>query len=238
MRRTTSLVVSIALLGAVCAGSAWAVRTEKLNVVANLTEERVQNESEYDLSAAVEGVWAQDQPGVRWEFTLNSDYDRSLTAEEEYDRLKMWLRYLIQQRPKTKWNPLIVISTEGDHDFGKVNTLVAAGYRKHFEWGFVELTGGASKDIQTGDDWVGDVGGLVQVERGFGRFTWTVNPEVSYGLLGEVRFRENRTIYSLSSGLRYDVGRGLGAAYRLRLNNSQGDDRRHQFLGVSYTYTR
>ncbi|MGC9319349.1 MAG: hypothetical protein ACP5KN_15055 [Armatimonadota bacterium] len=237
MRRVTSLIANLVLV-AVCAAGAWAVQTEKLNVVANLTEERVQNESEYDLSTSVEGVWAQQETGVRWEFTLNSDYDRSLTAEDEYDRLKMWLRYLIQQRAKTEWNPLIMVSTEGDHDFDKVNTLVAAGYRKYFDWGFVELTGGASKDIQTGDDWVGDVGGLVQVEKGFGRFTWTVNPEVSYGLLGEVRFRENRTIYSLSTGLSYDIGRGLGAAYRLRLNNSKGDDRRHQFLGVSYSYAR
>lgn len=237
MRRVTSLIANLVLV-AVCAAGAWAVQTEKLNVVANLTEERVQNESEYDLSTSVEGVWAQQETGVRWEFTLNSDYDRSLTAEDEYDRLKMWLRYLIQQRAKTEWNPLIMVSTEGDHDFDKVNTLVAGGYRKYFDWGFVELTGGASKDIQTGDDWVGDVGGLVQVEKGFGRFTWTVNPEVSYGLLGEVRFRENRTIYSLSTGLSYDIGRGLGAAYRLRLNNSKGDDRRHQFLGVSYSYAR
>ncbi len=234
IRRAGGLLVGLAVM--LIAGPACALETERLSIVVNVTEERVQSESEYDFSASLEGVWGEDQQDARWELTVSSDYDRSLTAEEEYDLLKTWVRYLIRQRPREKWNPLIAISTEGDHDFDKVNTLVAAGFRKYFGEGFVEITGGASKDIQTGDDWVGDIGALVRLEKDFGRLTWTVNPSVNYGLLGEVRFRENRTIYTFSSGLNYELSKDMGIAYRLRLNNSQGDDRRHQFLGVSYRY--
>ncbi|MFW6438080.1 MAG: hypothetical protein ACOCZ7_03605, partial [Armatimonadota bacterium] len=74
------------------------------------------------------------------------------------------------------------------------------------------------------------------IEKEFGRFTWTVNPEVNYGVLGEVRLRDDRMQYSLSSGLAYEISDGLGIAYELDLDNSQQDDRRHQMLGFSYLY--
>ena len=193
-------------------------------------------ESEYDFTAALNGVWADEWERARLELTLVSDYDRSLTGEEEYDRLKTWVRYLFREHPQEEWNPLIAVSTEGDHDFDQIRTLIALGLRKHFGDGFIEFTGGASKDLNTGDDWVGDVGALVQFERHWDRLTWTVTPQVNYGLLGEVRFRENRTLYSFTSGLSYRLSGRLGIAYRLQLNNTQGDDRRHQFLGISYSY--
>lgn len=237
MRRGRTTLGVLCAAAVLCSLPAAAIETEKINFLANVAEDRVAGESEYDFSAALDAVWAEQMERARWEFTLSSDYDRSMSGEDEYDRLKTWVRYLIQQRPRDQWNPLIAISTEGDHDLDKVNTLVAAGFRRYFGGGFIEITGGASKDIQTGDDWVGDIGALVSIEEEFGRFTWTVNPEVNYGLLGEVRFRENRTLYTFSSGLKYRLSNGLGIAYRLQLNNTQGDDRRHQFLGVSYGYT-
>lgn len=218
--------------------TAMALDTERLDFTANLNEKRVAGESEYDFKASLHGVWARDLERSRWEITAMSDYDRALTAEEEYDRLKTWFRYLLTEREKTQWNPLVSVSTEGDHSLDQVHTLVAIGMRRHFDGGFVEITGGASKDIRTGDDWMGDIGALVSLRQDFGRFTWTVNPELNYGLLGEVRFRDNRTLYTFSSGLRYNITDDLGIAYRLQLNNSQGDDRRHQFLGVSYSYRK
>ncbi|MGI5816883.1 MAG: hypothetical protein ACOX9R_02180 [Armatimonadota bacterium] len=234
--RIARMLSAAALMLAVGANAAWSLNTEKLKFVANVTEERVADESEYDLSAALDGVWATDAEQSRWEITVNSDYDRSITDGEDYDRLKTWFRYLRKERPDHKWNPLVAISTDGDHDLDQVKTLVALGWRKHFDGGYVELTGGGSKDIQTAESWMGDVGALVQIEKDFGRFTWTVNPEVNYGLLGEVRFRDDRTLYSLRSGLEYEISDGIGIAYRLRLDNTGEDDRRHQMLGFSYSY--
>jgi hypothetical protein len=216
--------------------AALALKTEKLDFIANVNEDRVEGESEYDFSTSLDGVWATDMEDSRWELTMASDYDRSLSGEDEYDRLKTWFRYLMKQREETKWNPLIAVSTEGDHDLNTVQTLLALGYRKHFGQGFLELTGGASKDVRTAENWTGDVGALISLREDFGRFTWTVNPEVSYGVLGEVRFRDNRTLYSFSSALKYRLSEGMGIAYRLQLNNAQDDDRRHQFLGLSYSY--
>lgn len=235
-RRTTKTVFMVALVLVVGASVACALETEKLKFVANLTEDRVGDESEYDFAAALDGQWGSAEDDSRWEITVNSDYDRSISGEDEYDRLKTWFRYMLKEQVNNKWNPLIAVSTDGDHDLDQVKTLVALGWRKHFDGGYLELTGGASKDIQTADSWMGDVGALVQIEKDFGRFTWTVNPEVNYGVLGEVRFRDNRTLYSFSSGLNYELSDGMGLAYRLQLNNTQQEDRRHQFLGFSYSY--
>ncbi len=231
--------MALALCALVGARVAWAeLRVERLGLVANVTEEHVGGESEYDFAVALDGVWASEWEGARLELTIDSDYDHSLTEQDEYDRLKTWVRYLFRDRPADRWNPLVVVSTEGDHDFDQVQTLIAGGLRRHFGEGFVEVTCGASKDLTTGDDWVGDVGALVQFEKSWERLTWTINPEVNYGLLGELRFRENRMLYSLSSGLSYRLTGDLGIAYRLELNNARGDDRRHQFLGISYNFRR
>ncbi len=237
VKRAVSIAILVWALVAAQVTSAD-FRAEKLGVVANVTEEHVGGESEYDFTAALDGVWADEWERARLELTIDSDYDHSLTEQDEYDRLKTWVRYLFRERPKYAWNPLIAVSTEGDHDFDQIQTLVALGLRKHFGDGFIEVTAGGSKDLTTGDDWVGDVGALVQFERDWGRFTWTVSPEVSYGLLGELRFRQNRMLYSFSSGLSYRLTGDLGLAYRLQLNNTLGDDRRHQFLGISYSYRR
>ncbi len=234
-RRITRTLV-VALLTLLGTHAAFALATEKLKVIANLTEDQVGGESEYDFAASLDAVWGTEEENARWEITLNSDYDRSITDKDEYDRLNTWFRYLFKERADTKWNPLIAVSTDGDHDLNQVKTLVALGWRKHFDGGYLEFTGGASKDIRTAEDWMGDVGALVRLEQDFGRFTWTVNPELNYGVLGEVRVRDNRTLYSLSSGLAYEIADGVGLAYRLQLNNTQQEDRRHQFLGFSYSY--
>ncbi|MFP4248263.1 MAG: hypothetical protein ACLFU7_01315 [Armatimonadota bacterium] len=237
LHRTVVITLLTGLLGLLAAANAaWALETEKLKFVANLSEDRIGDDSEYDLAAALDAVWATDNPDSRWEITLNSDYDRSLTEAEDYDRLKTWFRYLLKERPQNKWNPLIAVSTDGDHGLDQVQTLVALGWRRHFDGGYVELTGGGSKDVRTSEDWKADVGALVQIEKDFGRFTWTVNPEVNYGVLGEVRVRDNRTLYSFRSGLAYEITDGVGITYKLQLDNTQQDDRRHQMLGFSYSY--
>ncbi len=235
-RRSVGRIALGVLAVLLSAGTVCALETEKLDFVANFTEDQVAGESEYDFAASLDARWGTDNEKSRWEITAASDYDRSISGEDEYDRLKTWFRYLFKQRARGDWNPLIAISTDGDHDLNQVKTLVALGWRKHFDSGYVELSGGASKDIRTAENWMGDVGALIQLEKDFGRLTWTVNPEVNYGLLGEVRLRDNRMLYSFSSGLNYEIADGVGLAYRLKLNNTQEEDRRHQFLGFSYSY--
>jgi hypothetical protein len=237
LHRPIAITLLTGLLGLLAVPNvAWALETEKLKFVANLSEDRVGDDSGYDFAAALDAVWAADNQDARWEVTLNSDYDRSISNGEDYDRVKTWFRYLLKERPRNKWNPLIAVSTDGDHGLDQVKTLVALGWRKHFDGGYLEFTGGGSKDIRTADDWKADVGALVQIEKDFGRFTWTVNPEVNYGVLGEVRLRDERMLYSLRSGLAYEIADGVGLTYKLQLDNTQQDDRRHQMLGFSYSY--
>ena len=233
-RRLRCTIVTFSLL-LLAASTAFALETEKLKFLANVTEQYAEGESAYELTASLDAVWGTEQDDARWEIMLNSDYDRSIEGEDEYDRLKTAFRYLFKQ-PDKKWSPLVAVTTDGDHDLEQVSTLVALGWRRHFDGGFLELTGGASKDVRTAEEWLGDIGATIQLQQDFGRFTWTVNPEVNYGVLGELRYRDNRALYSLSSGLEYEISDGVGLAYKLKLNNTQDDDRRHQFLGFSYSY--
>lgn len=234
MPAATALCVLAAMLaGSLAAADGW--NTERLDAALNLTEDFRGGESEHDWAFALDSILAKDRGQTRWEFVLDSDYHRSLTGQTELNRLKTWSRYMLQKRPREQWNPLIAISTEGDHSFESVHTLIALGARKHWSQGFIELTAGASKDVKTAADWVGDVGALVQHQRRWGRFTWTLTPQGNLGVLGEVRLRPDRLLYTLDSGLVYDVGRHLGIAYRLQLSNTLGEDQRHQFLGLSYS---
>ncbi len=236
-RILTVTVLCLAVITLAAVPAAWGEwETERLDIAANLTEDYRNGESEYDWATSVDSVIAREHGTQRWEFTVASDYNRSISGEAKLDRLKTWSRYLMLKRPKERWNPLISISTDGDHAFHRVQTLVALGVRKHWKDGFIEVSGGVSKDIKNSEDeWVGDVGALVQYERRWGRFTWTLSPQGNLGVLGEVRYRPNRLLYTLDTGLVYDVGRHMGVAYKVQLNNSGGDDQRHQFLGLSYS---
>lgn len=232
-RLTLALCTVAVMLAATADAQDW--RTERLDIAANLTEDFAGGDSEHDFAFSLDTVLAKEHGYTRWEFTVNSDYNRSLTKEAELNRLKTWSRYLLQKRPKEKWNPLIAVSTEGDHGFHRVHALVAVGMRKHWKRGFIELTGGASKDVKTAEAWMGDVGALVQYERKWGRFTWTLTPQSNLGVLGEVRVRPDRLLYTLDTGLAYDVSEHMGIVYKLQLHNTQGEDQRHQFLGISYS---
>ena len=201
-----------------------------------LTEEHVGGQSSSDIALALDAIVSRPVGGGQFEFTVDSDYDRAFEGgDEDFDRLKTWMRYLLDTNPDKKWVPLIVVSTEGDHGLDVVQTLAAFGWRKYMRHGFVELTAGASKDVQAAEPWVGDVGVLFNMERRWNRFTWDVRPSASMGVLGETHLRDEELLYSLSTGLNYEVGGNLGVAYRIQFNNTQGEDQRHQFLGISYS---
>lgn len=231
--RLAATLVLICVIPAVVHGSDWS--TDKLAVALTLTEEHVGGNSSSDIALALDAIVSRPLGSGQLEFTVDSDFDRAFEGgDEDFDRLKTWARYLLDSNPEKKWVPLIVISTEGDHGLDVVHTLAAFGWRNHLRHGFVELTAGVSKDVQAAEPWVGDVGVLLSMEQRWNRLTWDVRPSASMGVLGETRLRDNELLYSLSTGLNYKVGGNLGVAYRIQFNNSQGDDQRHQFLGVSY----
>ena len=234
---STRLAVTLALICVIPAAvyaSDWS--TDKLAVALTLTEEHVGGQSSSDLAFALDAVVSRPTGSGQFEFTVDSDFDRAFEGgDDDFDRLKTWMRYLLDTSPDKKWVPLIVISTEGDHGLDVVQTVAAFGWRKHMRHGFVELTAGASKDVQAAEPWVGDVGALVSMEQRWDRFTWDIRPSASMGVLGETHLRGDRLLYSLSTGLNYKVGGNLGVAYRIQFNNTQGEDQRHQFLGVSYS---
>ena len=236
-RALTVTVLCLTVIMVAGVSAAWGEwETERLDIAANITEDYRDGESEHDWALALDSVIARERGTHRWEFTADSDYNRSISGEAELNRLKTWTRYLLQKRPKERWNPLIAASTEGDHAFHRLHTLVALGVRKHWKDGFIEVSGGTSKDLKSSEDeWVGDLGALVQYERRWGRLTWTLSPQGNLGVLGEVRYRPDRLLYTLDTGLVYDIGRHMGISYKIQLNNSAGDDQRHQFLGVSYS---
>ncbi len=231
------LAVTLALIGIIPAavyGSDWS--TDKFAVALTLTEEHVGGQSSSDIAVALDAIVSRPMGSGQFEFTVDSDYDRAFeSAEEDFDRLKTWMRYLLDTNPDKKWVPLIVVSTEGDHGLDVVQTVAAFGWRNYMRHGFLELTAGASKDVQAAEPWVGDVGLLFDMERRWNRFTWDIRPSASMGVLGETHLRGEELLYSLSTGLNYKVGDNLGVAYRVQFNNTQGEDQRHQFLGISYS---
>ena len=226
-------VIAVGWSTAPAAAEGWSV--DKLAMAATITEESVGGDSSADIALAVDATLSRPLGRGRFEFTLDSDYDKSFGDDDEFDRLKTWFRYLLSADDDREWVPLVVISTEGDHSLNSLQTLAAFGWRRNLGGGFLEITGGASKDVKTAQEWTGDVGVLFSFEKNWRRLTWNVRPEASYGVLGETRLRGDRLLYTLSTGLNYEVGEHLGIAWRIQFNNMQGDSRRYQLLGISYS---
>ena len=105
--------------------------------------------------------------------------------------------------------------------------------RRESSHGFIELTGGVSKDVRSAESWAGDVGVLLQDQRHWGRLGLTVNPEASYAVLGEFRVSK-KTRYALDVNLDYGLSGKLGLTYRIHHNNFTGSSQRRQYLGLAY----
>lgn len=173
--------------------------------------------------------------GRTLQFSLDSDYSRSDSAK--LDRLRTGTRLLDKEYGKVlrKWSPVYLIQTEGDHSLDSVHTLVAAGFRQKRRYGFFEATAGASKDIQTGESWVGDIGFEVGFEKQIGS-KWKVRtgPKGEYGALGSVRLRDDRFRYSWDVNVDYRASERLGYGYRLWYGNTVPNSDRTQWIGLTY----
>jgi len=208
---------------------------DKFEIGLSIAENQGDAGTSRNYSWNFDGIWTRHHPGRLFSITVDSDYSKADDGGSKVDRLKTWLRRIYQHRPATQWNPLITISTEGDHGCDTVLTLVAGGIRKEFARGFIEFTGGASKDVRSPECWAADIGTLLSYRRQWGRMGLTVNPETSYGMLGEFRVRRKRLRYTFDVSLDYSLGGKLAATYRLHRNNFTGTSQRHQYLGLTYS---
>ncbi len=224
------LAFALCLWLAACAG---AVETEKLKVTLSLTSKSGDSGSSTDAAWAMDGTWDFTPTPRQFSLQVNSRYTKSDDGAK-FDRLKTWWRYLWKDIPETEWRPLFLISTEGDHGIDQLHTLAAFGYRKNYNRGFIELTAGASKDLQTSEAWVGDIGALVSYEKQWGKLSWGLNPQGELGVLGDVRYRDDRFRYNVDTDLGYKIGDRLRATYQLTFGNTTADSRRTQFIGITY----
>ena len=213
----------------------WDWTQDKFEIGLSIAENKGEGATARDYSWTFDGLWTRHAPGKPFSITVDSDYSKGQSGSSKLDRFKTWFRQIYQKRPATEWNPVVTLSTEGDHSFDTVLTLIAGGMRKESARGFLELTGGASKDVRSAEGWAADVGALYQYERKWGRLGLTVNPETSYGVLGEFRIRKERLRYTFDVSLDYSLGQKLGAVYRVHRNNFSGTSQRHQYLGLIYS---
>ncbi len=231
-----TLVFQAIIAAALCIGvvsGAEAVDTDRLKLSLSITNESGKSGSSSNYSWAGDGMWSLRDDYRRLSLQTQSRYSRS-DDDRKYDQLKTWWRYTWHNVPATKWHPVVLVSTDGDHGFDRLLTLGAFGYRKNYGPGDIEFTLGASKDIRTADTWTGDVGFFFDYAAKTGKLSVGVHPHGDYGVLGEMRFRDNRFRYTIDSDLNYDIGDRLRASYRLSWSNTTKDSNRLHFLGITY----
>ncbi len=235
MIRTARWIVA-ASLASLIASTAYARdwTQDQFEVTASITENEAKGETSRDYSWGFDGLWTRHGDNEAFSITVDSDYSKVTGgSSSKLDRLKTWFRQIYQNRLATEWNPVITVSTEGNHDFDTLLTLVAGGMRRESRHGFLELTAGASKDVRSAESWAGDIGVLFQHRRNWGRLALTVKPEASYAVLGEFRLSK-KSRYTLDVALDYSLGENLGLTYRILRNNFTGDSQRRQYLGLTY----
>lgn len=229
-----TVIQSVALIAVVATAQAdW--NTNKFQILLSATETKGGGDTNTTLSWSLDGGWDREMWDRTLQFTLDSDYSKSDSAK--LDRLRTGTRLLDKDYGKVlrEWSPVYLIQTEGDHSLDSVHTLVAAGFRQKRRYGFLEATAGVSKDIQTSESWVGDIGFEVGLEKQIGS-KWKVRtgPKGEYGALGSVRLRDDRFRYSWDVNVDYQASERLGVGYRLWYGNTVPNSDRTQWIGLTY----
>jgi hypothetical protein len=227
------LALTVVLLALLLAATAQAMDTDKLKVSLNMSTRDTDDDTETTYNWALDGKWHAKQPGGVFSLQVDSDYEKD-DSDSEFDRLKTWWRYTWNDAPATEWRPVALISTEGDHGADSLYTLGAFGYSKDYNWGTLEFTFGASKDVRTAEPWIGDIGAYFDYSKSWGRMTLGVQPGGELGVLGEVRQRDDDFRYSVDGSLDYAIAGHLKGSYRVHFNNTSDESDHHQFLGITY----
>ena len=229
-----AFVLSVALICLVTSAQAdW--QTNKLQALLSASETKGGGDTSTTLSWSLDGDWSRGMWERTLQFTLDSDYSKSDSAK--LDRLRTGTRLLEKDYGAVlrHWYPVYLIQTEGDHSLDSVHTLLAAGMRQKRRYGFFEVTFGASKDIQTGESWMGDLGFEVGFSKKIGdKWTVSTGPKGEYGALGSMRLRDDRMRYSWDVNVDYAASERLGIGYRLWYGNTVPNSDRTQWLGITY----
>jgi len=227
-----------ALLTAILLSLAAAVQadweTNKFQVLLSAMETKGGGDTNTTLARGLAGDWDRSLWGQTLQFTLDSDYSKSET--DELDRLRTGTRLLDSDHGDVlrDWYPVFLVQTEGDHGLDSVHTLVAAGFRQKRRHGFLEGTFDVSKDVQTSEGWVGDVGVQVGYQQQVGdRWSFCTGPKGEYGAVGSVRYRD-RFRYSWDVNVDYRASDRLGVGYRLWYGNAVPHSDRTQWIGLTY----
>jgi hypothetical protein len=212
---------------------ALAIDTEKLKMSISISDVNGNGNSSTTCAWAGDGTWSVKNQQEKISFQVQSRYSQT-DSGKKYDQVKTWLRYTWNETSSKKWQPVIVLSTSGDHDFGEVFTLGAFGYKKNYGEGNIEITTGISKDLRTADKWTGDIGILFDYSTRHGKFSAGVKPQSNYDVLGDVRFRDGRFRYTIDTDLNYDIGDNLCATYKISWSNTTTGTDKIQFIGITY----
>ena len=228
------VMVLAGLVTVLVASVGHCAQTDDLKATVSLISKASDQGACSDYAWSLDGAWSDRWGAHDVTLTVDSDYSRG-DDSPKYDRLKTWWRYSLKDQPATKWTPLVLVSTEGDHRADQLQTVAALGLRKSNPHGFVELSLGASKDVRTADPWTGDLGLTVGYERRFGNLGWSLKPQGAFGALGEARLRPDRFLYTMDTSLDYRLTNKMALSYRLQWGNTLADAQRMQFLGLTLT---
>ncbi len=230
-----AVVVIVSMAASSSAWGDW--ETKKLRALLSASETKGKGDTNWTVKWNLGGQWETPQWGKKLTLKLDSDYSKSDTAK--LDRLRTGFRLLDSDYGKIRraWYPVYLLQTEGDHGLDSVHTLIAGGFRQQRKYGFLECTMGASKDIQTGESWVGDIGVEFGFEKQLGpKWRFSTGPKGEYGALGSVRYRDDRFRYSWDASLDYQASERLGVGYRLWYGNTVPNSDRTQWIGITYKY--
>jgi len=225
-------MVTVATLMFLFISKAAAIDTDKLKLSASITLNSGDTNST-TYAWAGHGKWHTGAAQDVFSLEVDTKYSKSSNSPA-YNRLKTWWRYEWNSTDATKWHPLFLISTEGDHSLRKVHTVGAIGFAKNYGSGTIEITAGASKDITTSEAWMGDIGVLLSYEKKWGRLKWNINPQGEVSVLGDVRVRGGHMRYNIDTGLDYALSNNLCASYRMSFGNTTDGASRTQLLGLTY----
>ncbi len=229
-------VVGLLLTLSLSTAFAFDIETEKIDIVLSAAERAGGGSSEWTVSWNLDGQFGTPLLGKALAITVDSDYSRGDTST--LDRLKTGFRLLPEnyEEKKRHWVPVYLLQTEGDHGIDSLHTLLATGLRQQRTYGFVEFTGGASRDVQTSQPWVGDIGATFGYEKQIGK-KWKVStgPKGEVGAIGEIRGTRDRFRYSWDVAVDYKASEKLGLGYRFWTGNTVPDARRTQWLGLTFS---
>ncbi len=212
------------------------VETKKLNMFICMNEAKGDARDDLTVAGSLDGQWKYPFTKSYLETCIKSEYSVGATARVDHLRTDWRLFANGYGKDVTRWYPLLIVQTEGDHSLNNVNTLLGFGYRRQHPHGYLEFSGGFSKDVQHAGPWIGDIGMELAYEQKFcDHWKLKTGPKAGLGALGQIRLNEQAYRYSWDFALDYEINKEFGIGYHLWVGNTVPNSQRTQWLGVTYT---